>query len=182
MRKADPDPTPGRDATIHISIDDNSWHGLQIDYHHHIHEIFEAVRNKLGLPESSASMEFSVLLTNDARLQSLNLGFREIDSPTNVLSFPYMDMEANHLHEMLDSMDEIYLGDIALSYETIAQEASEQGKPFKDHFTHMLLHGILHLLGYDHITEYDREDMESLEITILNDYFNIKNPYIIDEK
>ena len=70
-----------------------------------------------------------------------------------------------------------YLGDIAISGETILREAQEQDKPDKDHATHMILHGFLHLLGYDHIEDDDAEEMEELEVRLLHE-FGIKNPYL----
>jgi len=107
--------------------------------------------------------EFSLLLTNDTRIQQLNNDFRGKDKPTNVLSFPN------------DEGD--YLGDIAISIETIEIEALQQEKEFYHHFTHMLVHGLLHLKGYDHDSEQDAEEMETLEIKILADT-GIENPYI----
>lgn len=107
--------------------------------------------------------EFSVLLTNDTHIQALNRDFRNQDKPTNVLSFP-------------DGEDD-YLGDIAIALETMVKEAKEQDKDFYHHFIHMVIHGLLHLKGYDHEDNKEAEEMESLEIKILAD-MSIKNPYI----
>lgn len=115
--------------------------------------------------------ELSVLLTNDEEVRGLNKEFRGIDKPTNVLSFPDDDWENEELENT------IYLGDIALAFETIERESAEQNKNFKNHFTHLLVHAMLHLLGYEHEEEKQAEDMEKLEIEILED-FQISNPYL----
>lgn len=107
--------------------------------------------------------EMSIMLTNDNHIQQLNNDFRNKDKPTNVLSFP--------------ADEDSYLGDIAISLETIEKEALEQEKDFYHHFIHMLVHGILHLKGYDHLTDEEAEEMETIEIKILAD-MGIKNPYI----
>jgi len=105
---------------------------------------------------------FSLLLTDNAHIQQLNRDFRDQDKPTNVLSFP--DGEAG------------YLGDIAIALQTIEAEAKDQDKDFYHHFIHMVIHGLLHLKGYDHDTDAQAEEMEALEIKILAD-IGIKNPY-----
>lgn len=111
----------------------------------------------------------SVLLTNDDSIRQLNHDFRGKDKATNVLSFP--------MQESLENPDtSVYLGDIALSYETVADEAVKQNKSFKDHFTHLYIHGMLHLMGYDHEHDQDAEIMEAKEIAILKD-LGIGNPY-----
>lgn len=106
--------------------------------------------------------EISVLLTNDKEVHALNKKFRKKDKPTNVLSFP--------------NGDNGYLGDIAMSLDTLEREAKEENKPLENHFTHLLIHGVLHLMGYDHETDEEQEEMESLEIKILKK-LDIPNPY-----
>lgn len=110
------------------------------------------------------SYEVSVVLTDDAHIQILNQQYRNQDKPTNVLSFP---QDEGGL-----------LGDIILAYETIAREAVEQNKVFDDHLKHMLVHGCLHLLGFDHETDDEAEEMEALEVLIL-DGLGVKNPYAV---
>lgn len=104
----------------------------------------------------------SVLLAGDRKLKQLNRDFRGKDKPTNVLSFP--------------SGEAMFLGDIALSIDTLKREAKEQGKKLEHHFAHLLLHGILHLLGYDHEKARDAEKMEKKEIQILKK-LGLGNPY-----
>jgi len=111
----------------------------------------------------------SALFTSDRDVQALNAEWRKKDKPTNVLSFP---------SEPIPGLpDEVQpLGDIALAFETCAREAKEKGVPLKDHATHLIVHGVLHLLGYDHVREDDAEAMEALEIMTLA-RLGIANPY-----
>ncbi len=108
----------------------------------------------------------NVLLSNDAEVQALNKQYRAKNKPTNVLSFPDGDV--------IDGVKQ--LGDIILAYEIIAREAKEQGKKIKDHVTHLTIHGVLHLLGYDHEIEAEAEIMEACEISILAT-IGVANPY-----
>lgn len=115
-----------------------------------------------------------LLLTNDAEIQKLNAKFRQQDKPTNVLSFP---AEADEFDQLFAEPDElIFLGDIAMAYETLMAEAEAQKKTVKKHFIHLLVHSILHLLGYDHIENEPAVEMEILEIKLLAT-INIENPY-----
>ncbi len=119
-------------------------------------------------------LEASIVLANDDLIQVLNREYREADKPTNVLSFATLDSD-----EPIPESVPFPLGDIILSYQTIDREAKDQGKFFKDHFTHMIVHGTLHLLGYDHMNDDDATNMETLEIRIL-EKMNIQNPYMDD--
>lgn len=180
MRKAEPDPILHNNVVIDVVVDDANWYTLPFDCKLHIKQVLHSVLGALSLCKPGHPLELSLLLANDARLRALNLDFRLIDKPTNVLSFPYTQIDNTKLIETIGTEDPIYLGDIAISYETIAQEANDQNKLFKDHFTHMIIHGILHLLGYDHIDDTESSLMESLEADILKRNFDIENPYIID--
>ncbi|MEX0316533.1 MAG: rRNA maturation RNase YbeY [Ruegeria sp.] len=125
--------------------------------------------------------EISVLGCDDARIAELNSEFRAKPQPTNVLSWPAEDLSADtpggqpHAPEP-DFTGEIALGDIAISYDTCAREAEATGKTMSDHTAHLLIHGLLHLLGYDHIRDPDATLMEGLEIEILGK-LGIDNPY-----
>lgn len=114
----------------------------------------------------------TILLTNDARILELNSQFRNQNKPTNVLSFPSGEEEPDHENGKL------YLGDIAISFETVSREAAEAQKTLNHHLTHMIVHGILHLLGYDHETDEEAEEMERLEIEILHE-LDISDPYAV---
>jgi probable rRNA maturation factor len=102
--------------------------------------------------------EISVLLTDDAAQQALNREWRGKDKPTNVLSFPALEAD-----EAIEGL----LGDISLGYETLVREAVELEKPFEHHFAHLLVHGLLHVLGYDHETEQQALAMEARETDIM---------------
>lgn len=120
---------------------------------------------RIGLREvSEPNMgELSIVLSDDAQVQALNRDYRNKDRPTNVLSFP-MPPETG------------LMGDIVFALETLTREARDQSKPFAAHFTHLLIHGLFHLQGFDHLTEAEAEDMESREIRALA-RLSIDNPY-----
>lgn len=110
--------------------------------------------------------ELTVLLTNDRRLRALNRAFRRKDKPTNVLSFPAAPN------------DHGYRGDIALALGVTRREAKMAGKSVSDHAVHLVVHGVLHLAGYDHERAGDANRMETLEIAILG-RLGIADPYVV---
>ena len=114
--------------------------------------------------------EVSILLTNDEAVHALNKEYRGVDKPTNVLSFAALDDEDEPIVEPL------LLGDIAVAFETTGREAKEQGCSLADHLFHLIVHGMLHLIGYDHIEDDEACEMEALEIDILAKN-GIGNPY-----
>ena len=130
---------------------------------------------ELDIPENT-SLEISLLYTDDGHIQELNRDFREKDKPTNVLSFPDTPLSNEALAQSAIWQEPLLLGDIAIAKETLIREAEEQRKSFEAHFSHLLLHGILHLLGYDHIEDDEAEEMEALEIKLLAK-MGIDNPY-----
>jgi probable rRNA maturation factor len=115
--------------------------------------------------------EVSVLLSDDETVRVLNRQWRGLDKPTNVLSFPAAAPTSDGVPPLL--------GDIAIAYETLAREASEEGKPVLHHLAHLVVHGYLHLMGYDHQSESEAEAMESLERDILLG-LRIPDPYRAD--
>ncbi len=119
---------------------------------------FSAARTALAL--SPGETELSLLFTDDAAIRKLNAEWRDKDKPTNVLSFPAFLSKKNGPTPAL-------LGDIVLAIETVRREAEDEGKLFESHLSHLLVHGFLHLLGYDHETEAEALEMETLERQIL---------------
>jgi len=114
--------------------------------------------------------EISVRVVDSNEMQALNKDFRDQDKPTNVLSFPAGEIDG------LPSDSGLPLGDIVICAAVVKDEAANQGKSLGDHWAHMVVHGTLHLLGFDHLEDDDAVAMESLEIQILGDH-GIANPY-----
>ena len=118
-------------------------------------------------------LNFSILLTNDAEIKEINYKYRNLNKPTNVLSFKSVIDEKNYFK---NTEQDIYLGEIIISMEKIFSESKINNISFKDHFIHIFLHAILHILGYDHEIYSERKKMEKIEISILEN-LGIKNPY-----
>ena len=128
-----------------------------------------------ALAEAAPLVEVAVRLTDDAEVHALNRDFRGKDRPTNVLSFP--QVQADLLDSLTNSDDgEILLGDIVLARETCAREAEEKGVSLAAHATHLIVHGTLHLVGYDHIDDHGAAVMEALEVKALAS-LGLANPY-----
>jgi probable rRNA maturation factor len=125
----------------------------------------------LALNGQRDEAEVCIRLVDPQESQMLNATYRGKDKPTNVLSFPF---------EAPPGIPTEILGDLAICAEVVAQEAAEQKKPLSNHWAHMVIHGILHLIGFDHINEADAEQMESLEIQLLAQ-LNIPDPYFEGE-
>jgi len=111
--------------------------------------------------------ELTIRITDEAEMRELNATYRGKDKPTNVLSFPF---------EAPPGVELPLLGDIIICAQVVAAEAAEQGKPLEAHWAHMVIHGTLHLLGYDHIEDAEAEEMEGLEIELLAG-LGYANPY-----
>jgi len=120
-------------------------------------------------PQGTGASELSIVFTDDAHVRALNSGWRGKDRPTNVLSFPAFP------HGKRGALPPL-LGDVVLAAETVAREAAAEGKPLAHHITHLIVHGILHLIGYDHETDAEAEEMEGLERRILAG-LDIPDPY-----
>jgi probable rRNA maturation factor len=127
----------------------------------------EAAAERCGVTLMEGA-EVAILLSDDAHVASVNKDWRQIDKPTNVLSFPAA--------EGAKIARAPFLGDIIIAHETVAKEAIAESKAFEDHFAHLVVHGFLHLIGFDHIQEDEAERMESLETAILAD-LDIPDPY-----
>ncbi len=147
--------------------------------------VAESAEPGVDRPEGRASLqtpygvEVSLRLADDATLRALNARWRGIDKPTNVLSFPSAGPAFPSAGPAFPSagpafpaarsgpLGDASLGDIALAYETLAREAEDLGVPLADHYRHLVAHGFLHLIGYDHETDAEAERMEALETRIL---------------
>ena len=126
------------------------------------------------LIESDRAVELSVTLTSDEHVRELNAKWRNKDKPTNVLSFPMAD-ELDLGRANVSGM-ELLLGDIVLAHGVCEAEAAEKGVPLEQHATHLMVHGTLHLLGYDHHGDSEAEDMEAREVRALA-RLGISDPY-----
>ena len=126
------------------------------------------------------TVEISIRLTTDAEVQTLNSQYRHKDKPTNVLSFPMV--QADLLETVTQNSDdgEVLLGDIVLAHGVCAAEAAERNIAIETHATHLIVHGVLHLLGYDHMTDVEAEAMEAIETDALAS-LGIADPYLIKE-
>lgn len=138
-----------------------------------------ATFGRLGLDADDVSL--AILATDDAEIAELNAEFRGKPAATNVLSWPATDLAAPEPGGLPalpqpDVFGEIELGDVAISYETCAREAGAAGKPMSEHVTHLIVHGLLHLLGYDHIRDPDAALMQGREVEILGK-LGIDDPY-----
>jgi probable rRNA maturation factor len=118
-----------------------------------------------ALGEAARVVELSILLTSDEEVRGLNAEWRGKDKPTNVLSFPQAD--AAELEDVARPGPELMLGDIVLARETCAREAQEKALPLPAHAAHLMVHGTLHLLGYDHGDDATAKDMEAREVRAL---------------
>ena len=119
-----------------------------------------------------AEAEVTIRIVDAAESQQLNFDYRHKDKPTNVLSFPFQAPAGIELP---------LLGDIVICVQVVAQEALEQNKALEAHWAHMVVHGCLHLLGFDHINDTDAEEMEAEEVQILQE-LGFSDPYSIDER
>lgn len=153
---------------VDLVIEDERWEAFGLE--RLAHEAVAASCAYLGL----SGVSCVILACDDARIAALNAEFRGKPVPTNVLSWPSQDRAAEvegALPEAPEQDDEeddpLELGDIAIAYDTCAREAEAAGKPMADHVTHLLVHGLLHLLGYDHVREGDATLMETSEGRIL---------------
>ena len=152
------------DITFHIKT--KKWEKLK-DIKALTREVIELTL--LSLKLDSLNLELSIILAHDSFIQKYNLRYRGKDKPTNVLSFSAVDQPFK-----LKKGDN--LGDIMIAFETIEKEAKEQDKSFKDHYIHIVIHGMLHLIGYDHQNKKEAEEMEAIEIQVLKK-LGIQNPY-----
>lgn len=163
---------------IYFEIDDPLWETVSFQIPQLINEVKEktlkVVGNLVLFLKENKNFSINLCLSNNQTVHELNKNFRKIDKPTNVLSFANIDGE--DFEEILKNETNIELGDIIISYEKMASESDELDVPFEDHLKHLLVHGLLHILGYDHINDDERQKMEKLEVEILS-MLGVPDPY-----
>ena len=140
-------------------------------------DVLQKTIESLNLPKVPNSIELVIVISNDMNIRKLNKEFLKKDKATNVLSFPDEDRSYKELKNI---KGDIILGDIIFATETVLKESEEFKLSLQNHFTHLLVHGILHLLGFDHESDDEWEIMTNLEIAIL-EKLNIKKPPIYEQ-
>jgi len=162
---------------LEIALDaDEEWDSSR-SWERLVRQAAEAAIAESAFPQlatSSRTIEISVRLTGDDEVRALNAQWRGKDAATNVLSFPMVDEP--DLHQTKVGAPELLLGDIVLAGGVCAAEAADKAVPIRDHAMHLIVHGTLHLLGYDHHGEEESADMESREVLALQ-RLGIANPY-----
>jgi len=165
------DPDPGGTPTIDIAEPCALWRERLPDIERLCGEAARAALAGAGCALGPA--ELSIVLGDDALVQALNRQWRKQDKPTNVLSFAA-------LPAALPPGAPRLLGDVVLAFETLAAEAAAQGKPLPHHLRHLVVHGVLHLLGFDHEAAGEAERMEALEVAVLAG-LGVPDPYQVTE-
>jgi probable rRNA maturation factor len=156
-------------AVIEARVDTKIWPDALVNsFQQTAPKVFDAV---LAV-HCSAPAIISLCLCDDLQIQRLNLKHRKIDKATNVLSFPACDMRSDRIDPLVPAL----LGDIVIAAEAVVREADAMQIRLVDHLMHLFVHGMLHLLGYDHIEDDMADAMETLEIKFLAQ-FGIANPY-----
>ena len=159
-------PAPRAKLKIDVLVDSDLWQEPAKARSLVRRAVAQAAAQVAAATVSTTGTELAIVLTDDSAIRQLNRLWRGIDATTNVLSFPSKKTADEPPH----------LGDIVLAYETIAREATAEGKPFAHHLAHLVVHGFLHLIGYDHETDSDAEAMEQTERNILRG-LAIPDPY-----
>jgi probable rRNA maturation factor len=157
---------------IQISVEEGPWPSeaeLQSLSERVLGAAANLLRHEETQPFPQMPSEVSLVFTDDASIREINAEWRSQDKPTNVLSFPAFPLTPGKMPGPM-------LGDIVVAQETLVREAQALGKPFDEHLSHLLVHGFLHLFGYDHMEENDAERMEGLETRILAS-LGLSDPY-----
>lgn len=160
------------DLTVDIMVTHPDWRRLgtvEDEIRGLVHAVFTQLPYDVPRP-----LEIGIVLSSDAEVRRLNKVYRRKDTPTNVLSFPIADFERKRLEQSC------LLGEVILALETILQEADEAGIPPRDHLSHLIVHGILHLFGLDHQTETEAARMEATESNILLN-LGLRDPYAAEQ-
>jgi probable rRNA maturation factor len=156
-------------VALHLECLEAAWESLWTDWRSGVERAARAALAALPPPAGPAAL--SLVLTNDAHIRELNRDYRGKDRPTNVLSFPQDDAAAAAEQGRVEE-----LGDVILALETVREESLSQNKSLEQHSVHLIVHGILHIFGYDHAAPDTAETMESLERAILAQ-LGLPDPY-----
>ena len=165
---------------LNVAVENDVWfEAVDFDAEKVAHNLKDVVFEYVAssdheLLAKKCDFSLNVCLSDDEAVHKLNKEFRGMDKPTNVLSFANIDDD--FFWDTFDEVDEAELGDIILAFETLVREAQEKNISVYAHYCHLLVHGFLHLLGFDHQEDDEAEEMENLEIDILAS-FSIDNPY-----
>ena len=173
-----PRPAPDFDLAIDVAIPEERWYDVEDEPEAALDGAVRATIGRAGPDagvEIRSAAEISIVLGDDELVRRLNREFRDQDRPTNVLSFPLAEGEAARAASMPG--EPVMLGDVVLAFDTVAREAREQAKSPRDHTLHLVVHGVLHLMGYDHGSEAEARVMERLEQQVLAD-LGIADPYL----
>ena len=157
---------------IQISVEEGQWPSedeLQLEAERVLEAAAAYLKSNAKLKFPKMATELSLVFTDDESIRAINAEWRQKDKATNVLSFPAYPITPGKMPGPM-------LGDIIIARETVAREAKELEKPFEDHLTHLMVHGFLHLFGYDHMNDAEAEIMEGLETRILAD-LGLSDPY-----
>lgn len=166
--------------TLNILMEDPGWTTALPGVEATAEKVFAAVLDHVAACEDidflrdGHNITVNLSLSSDEEVRNLNRQFRSLDKPTNVLSFAAVDDP--DFDGLLAQSPDLELGDIIIALETMQRESAGQNISFHDHFCHLLAHGLLHLLGFDHQDDEEAEYMENFEIAILRN-LNIDNPY-----
>ena len=172
-------------ATVEASINTKIWPdplvaGFQQSALTMLDDILSELASTKVNAKASAKVSVSLWLCDDAQMRQLNQQHRQIDKPTNVLSFPAYDMAGDMCGDMAGQQTDgdapALLGDIVIAAETVMREADDMQMPVADHLIHLFVHGMLHLFGHDHIDDELAETMETLEVKFLAN-IGVPNPY-----
>jgi probable rRNA maturation factor len=156
---------------IEVSVSSDGWSKDLADVEGLVRNAASAALGRCAPDLLARAGEVTITLSDDDELQQLNFEHRQKNQPTNVLSFPMMDAG-----DMLASEVDLLLGDVIVAHGVTSREADESRKNISDHLSHLVVHGVLHLLGYDHEDDEDANDMEKLEVEVLKS-LNIADPY-----
>ncbi|GBD41073.1 Endoribonuclease YbeY [bacterium HR39] len=160
--------SPEEDAsrpTVELSVEDPAFTALLPDAEELARRLLAVTLAEAAPHLVGRALEVGVRLVDDAAIRELNRTFRHVDRPTDVLSFPAL--APGEVERPPELPHPLPLGDVVIARETLEREAACLGRPVRDHFAHLLVHGLLHLLGHDHVEEAEAERMEALESRIL---------------